>query len=248
MPLQVSQIFLSDAGDQLPPLLQQRADAVRLLHADQEYRIYGVASLRQFIADNFDPEVLRAYDKLKPYAYKADLGRYCLLYRLGGWYFDISLQVVLKVSLPPEIACLAYRDIQSNSRTSWACNNAIIYSRQGNEVFRLAIDQIIQNCRNEYYGITALCPTGPTVLGRAFALYGARREFVFGDLMALTPNRDHHNFAYVLPNGLLHAFRKKSGGGDLALLGAQGTNNYNQLYDARNVYDRLSSPTPSDRS
>jgi mannosyltransferase OCH1-like enzyme len=237
MPMQVSQIFLSDAGDELPPLLKQRADTVRLLHADMDYRLYGLASLRQFIADHFDREVLRAYDKLKPYSYKADLGRYCLLYRLGGWYFDISLQVLLKVAFPPEIACLAYRDIQFNSRTSWACNGAIIFSRPGNEVFKLAIDHVIQNCRNEYYGITALCPTGPTVLGRAFAVYGARREFVFGDLTALTPNRDDHNFAYVLPNGLLHAFRKKSGGAGLALLGAQGTDNYNQLYDARNVYD-----------
>jgi hypothetical protein len=243
--LHVSQIYLSDAGDQLPAPLQKCVDRVRRHHPEAEHRLYGLRTLREFIANNFEDEVIKAYDKLKPYAYKADLGRYCLLYRLGGWYFDIAVKLMTAVHLPPEVEALAYRDIQKNSGTCWACSNTILYSKQGNEVFRIAIEQVVQNCRDEYYGITALCPTGPTLLGRAFALHGARKDFVFGDLKRLTRlqrltrlscGRKH---AFFLPNGVLHAFFKRAKGGDLTSLGGKGTNNYSRLYNTRDVYSAI---------
>jgi len=256
--MQISQIYLSDAGDQPPPQLQQCVDQVRRLHPEWEHRLYGLVSLREFIANNFDAEVLKAYDKLKPYAYKADLGRYCLLYRLGGWYFDVSVRLVTAINPALDVEALAYRDIQKNSGTCWACSNAILYSKKGNEVFQIAIEQVVQNCRKEYYGITPLCPTGPTLLGRAFAVHGASRGFVFGDLVRLIPSIAARNvtqaffpfahmslfpwlarreIVFVLPNRLVHAFlRRKGRGGRLSALGAKGTNNYNDLYKAREVY------------
>jgi len=256
--MQISQIYMSDAGDQLPAQLQQCVDQVRRLHPEWEHRLYGLASLREFIANNFDAEVLKAYDKLKPYSYKADLGRYCLLYHVGGWYFDISVRLLTAINLSPDIEALAYRDIQKHSRTCWNCSNTILYSKKGNDVFRLAIEQVVQNCREEYYGITPLCPTGPTLLGRSFAMHGASKGFVFGDLMRLTPRLAARNvtqaffpfapmslfpwlarreLAFVLPNKVVHAFFKRKGRGEgLSAFGAKGTNNYSALYNAREVY------------
>jgi mannosyltransferase OCH1-like enzyme len=37
---------------------------------------------------------LYAFDKLKPGAYKADLWRYCILYKKGGIYLDIKYRCV----------------------------------------------------------------------------------------------------------------------------------------------------------
>ena len=51
---------------------------------------YDDIMCREFIKDNFDKNVLHAYDKLKPTAYKADLFRYCLLFKRGGIWSDLT--------------------------------------------------------------------------------------------------------------------------------------------------------------
>jgi len=236
--MQVSQIFLSDYPSELPPYLNNCVEAVRQFHPEYPYVLYNSQTLRKFIVDNFDAEVVLAYDKLNPYAYKADLGRYCLLYKLGGWYFDISVNLIHKVDVPDEVISISYRDNQIYAGTSWACNNGIIFSRPNNPVFRDAIEIVIENCKNEYYGITPLCPTGPNVLGQAFARQKASPNMIFGDLTMLTPSRQIKNVAYVLPDGLIHGFFKPSDGGNLSALGARGTNNYNEMYASRSVYKR----------
>ena len=47
-----------------------------------------------FIKNNYPVDVLEAFNKLIPGAYKADLWRYCVLYKLGGIYLDIKYSCV----------------------------------------------------------------------------------------------------------------------------------------------------------
>jgi hypothetical protein len=68
---------------------------------------------------------------------------------------------------------LAFRDIQRFSYTSWACATTVLYAKPGNAALRTAIEMIVDNCQGQYYGITPLCPTGPTLLGAALAANGA---------------------------------------------------------------------------
>jgi hypothetical protein len=53
------------------------------------------ADCRNFIAQEYPPDVLMAYDRLIPTAFKADLWRYCVLYKYGGVYLDAKLQGVV---------------------------------------------------------------------------------------------------------------------------------------------------------
>jgi mannosyltransferase OCH1-like enzyme len=234
--MQVSQIFISDSGAGLPPYLSLCVDRVRACYANLPHVLYDDAALREFIRHNFGPEVLLAYEKLNPYSYRSDLARYCLLYELGGWYFDISVMPLMTLNVESDVDTLAFRDIQSNSKTAWSCSGAVVFCRGKHPVFETAINKVVANCRNEYYGLTALCPTGPTVLGQSFAEHGANPRTVFGDLLALTPMHANKNLTFVLPDGTLLALCKPSGGGDLTALGATGTNNYNDFYSARTVY------------
>ena len=55
-----------------------------------EYHLYDDYDCRDFIKKNFDKDVLNAFDTLIPGAYKADLWRYCILYKKGGIYLDIK--------------------------------------------------------------------------------------------------------------------------------------------------------------
>ena len=47
---------------------------------------------RSFIAREYPPDVVMAYDRLIPTAFKADLWRYCVLYKYGGVYLDAKLE------------------------------------------------------------------------------------------------------------------------------------------------------------
>lgn len=234
--MEISQIYLSDESDELSPFLQHATGTVKGAFAGANHTIYTKETLRQFIADNYEEHILWAYDQLRPYSYKADLGRFCLLNKLGGWYMDIAVRVVNPVEVGPRIKMLAFRDIQRFSYTSWACATTILYSRPNNEALQTAIEMITANCVEQYYGITPLCPTGPTLLGKALAANGSQSDFVYGDYLELTPTHEQKNRAFVLPDGTILAWSKPSGGGDLTGVGAKGVNNYNELWANRSVY------------
>ena len=234
--MQISQIFLSDAGTKLSPFLQHATGTVKQAFPEAQHVVYNEESLRSFIEENYGAEVVGAYDRLKPYSYKADLGRFCLLNTFGGWYMDIAVRVVNPVEVGPRIKFLAFRDIQRFSYTSWACATTVLYSQPDNKALQIAIETIVINCKEEYYGITPLCPTGPTLLGRALAAHGGNANFVYGDYLELTPTYEQKNRAFVLPDGSIMAWSKPSGGGDLTGVGAKGVNNYNELWAKREVY------------
>lgn len=236
MRIPFSQIFLSDHDQPLSPPLAQATASVALSFPDAQRTVYDKQSLRQFIVDHFDPEVVRAYDRLRPYAYKADLGRYCLLYEQGGWYSDISVRFLMSVSLGKDVSLLAFRDIQRNSGTTWSCSIAVLFAKPKLACFKTAIEYVLKNCRERYYGLTPLCPTGPTLFGQALAAGRARHDYVFGDSLYLTPDHEVTNRAYVLPNGEILAMAKRAEGGNLKQLGAKGTNNYNDFWRKRDVY------------
>ena len=235
--MQISQIFLSsDPNEKLSPFLEHATGTIDACFPDAEHVIYNNDSLRAFIADNYKEEVLWAYDCLQPFAYKADLGRYCLLNKIGGWYFDVGIRAFNAIELADRIEFLAFRDIQRFSFTSWACSIGILYSRPENEALQFAIDMIVANCTQQYYGITPLCPTGPALLGKALASHGSDVNFVYGDYLELTPTHGQKNRAFVLPDGTIAGWGKPAGGGDLLGLGAKSTNNYNELWQRRRIY------------
>lgn len=235
--MQVSQIFLSTNPDeQLSPFLEYATGTIDAVFPDAKHVIYDNNTLREFIANHYDRDVLWAYDTLVPFSYKADLGRFCILNQIGGWYFDIGVRAVNAVDIGHRIEFLAFRDIQRFSYTSWACATTVLYSKPNNIALQTAIEMIVDNCREKYYGITPLCPTGPTLLGAALAANGGNANQVFGDYLELTPTYEQKNRAFVLPDGTIMAWSKPAQGGDLTGLGAKGVNNYNELWRTRKVY------------
>jgi mannosyltransferase OCH1-like enzyme len=234
--MEISQIYLSDESNELSHFLQHATGTVRAAFPNASHTIYTKETLRQFIEDNYGEEVLWAYDQLRPYSYKADLGRFCLLNKLGGWYFDIAARCINPVEVGPRIKFLAFREIQRYCFTSWGCATTVLYSQPENKALQIAIEMIVANCVQQYYGITPLCPTGPTLLGKALASHGSDADFVYGDCLELTPSHQQKNKAFVLPDGTIMAWSKPANGGDLISLGAKGVNNYNELWTARQVY------------
>jgi len=76
----------------LPPKMSECVKRLQEDNPEFEHHLYDDTNCRQFIADNFEADVLEAYDTLVPGAYKSDLWRYCILYKKGGIYLDIKFQ------------------------------------------------------------------------------------------------------------------------------------------------------------
>jgi len=82
---------LKNAG--LPPKMYECvSNNLRLnrVGVDCIHYLFNDADCRAFIAQEFPDDVLYAYDRLIPTAFKADLWRYCVLYKYGGVYLDIK--------------------------------------------------------------------------------------------------------------------------------------------------------------
>ena len=194
--------------------------------------------IEDFLRNNYETIVLSTYKKLNPFSYKSDFARYCILNKIGGWYFDIGLKCASNFSIPKNIQLLIFRDINLYTKTSWACAPGIIYAEKGHPTLQRAIDLIIDNCKNQYYGLTPLCPTGPSLWGKAVAEIGIDSTTIVGDFIELTPFHSNKNKAMVLPDGKIFAYNKPAQGGDLTVFGCKGTNNYNDFWNEKKVYNQ----------
>lgn len=191
--------------------------------------IWDDKMIKSFLKECFSSEVLDAYNSLQPYAYKADFASYCILFEVGGLYSAITNELV---STPPvylDKDLLIFKDV--HSETSWAVACQLIQAKPKNPVFAFAINTILNNVKNKYYGHNPLCVTGPIVLGQAVASVGNFPSYTIGSFDG-KPDR-----AFMLEDKTIIAKYKKLDGG---VVGIAGTNNYNDFWNNKNVYGEVS--------
>jgi hypothetical protein len=234
--MQITQIFLADPQAEPGSYLTACVESVRREFAGIPHVLYDQSMVEAFLTDHYPPQVLEAYRRLIPYAYRADLARYCIVNKVGGWYFDAGMRCATGIDLPASIDLFAFRDINRYTATAWACDNGAFFAKAGHPVLQRAIDQVVEHCRSNYYGVSPLCPTGPNLWGRVIAIEGASSTLAFGDSVELTATYPQANKALVMPDGRILAYKKPSAPGDLESLGARGTNNYLTLWQERRVY------------
>ena len=145
----------------VPPKMNQCIKKLQTDNPEFAYYLYDDSMCADFIKDNFDDSVICAYNKLIPTAYKADLFRYCILYKMGGIYLDIKYECANNFKLT-ELTNAEYfvRDIE----TSGGC-------KPKNNTLYKAIYKIVENVNSEYYGLNSLSPTGPLLLKTYFSQY-----------------------------------------------------------------------------
>ena len=78
----------------LPPRMRGCVDRLRQQHTGWEFTLYDDQECRDFLVAHFEPDVVAAYDRLIPGAFRADLWRYCVLWVYGGVYLDIKYECV----------------------------------------------------------------------------------------------------------------------------------------------------------
>ena len=90
IPQKIHQVFFSDRA--LPSDIANNIHQLRQQNPEWDYNFYNDEDMHQFVINNFNSEIVAAYEKLeKSYgAARVDLFRYLLLYRVGGIYLDIK--------------------------------------------------------------------------------------------------------------------------------------------------------------
>ncbi|MXV43511.1 hypothetical protein GS501_00245 [Saccharibacter sp. 17.LH.SD] len=236
--------MIVDGGElpeKIPEAFELNLLEIKKLHPNIPYKMWSGRDVRELIKNDFDQSVLDSYDTLTPYAYKCDLARLCILYVEGGLYIDLGVRLFREFKVPSKIEFCAFRDLYQETG-SFMIQNGLVYAQKGRPELLNAINWIVQNCRDHYYGLNSLYPTGPVQLGRSVALVaaslgseGAGAQWI-GDCRSVTPSQDNKNMIYVDPFGNLVALRAKVRAGELSHMGLMGGNNYNESWQRRQAY------------
>jgi mannosyltransferase OCH1-like enzyme len=144
----------------LPPMMKQTTEYIKKSNPKFNYYLYDDEDCYNFIKNNFDKNVLNAYNSLIPGAYKADLWRYCVLYINGGIYLDIKYKPLNNF----KFINLTESEHFVLDHDNEGIYNALLVCLPRNNLLLKAINQIVINVKNKYYGNSPLKPTGPLLL------------------------------------------------------------------------------------
>jgi mannosyltransferase OCH1-like enzyme len=193
-----------------------------------DYYLYSDADSRAFIKENYDDTVVKAFDSLRPGAYKSDLWRYCILYKQGGVYFDIKMVPLIKIKQIIENNNIVFvKDIGNSQKINDCVWNGLMISPPGNKVFKHCIDEIVDNCELKLYKRNNLDITGPCLLGRMIKKH-TPTDYFNNNILTLTGTYiEYHNIPYFIRE--YPGYRREQG-----LF--QKNQHYTTLYDKKQVY------------
>lgn len=130
---------------------------------------------RVFLCEHYPEDVVNAYDLLNSGAFKADLWRYCVLYKTGGVYADVDSVCLAPLDsfLRPNDRFVATRGTaRADGRLGWVISNAFLAAEPGHPFLKEVIKRgVCEILAGEVDGFAAIGPSGlgmamNTVLGR----------------------------------------------------------------------------------
>lgn len=121
-------------------------DNIRKYASDYEHVIFDDAECIKFLKENYDQKIVDTFINLKNGAHKADLFRYCILYKRGGVYLDIKTELIMPLS---DIftqnyfyTCLTYWPEKNKYENIY---QGIIATPPNHPIFPKLISHIVQN-------------------------------------------------------------------------------------------------------
>ena len=214
-------------------------------HPDLTHKLFGEDDLIAFLEQHFPSEVLAAYSAFQPYAYRADLARYCILYEYGGLYADLSYFFVRPMPMSADKPVVFRGNLVAST---WDASNGLIYAPPKHKALERAIELVCANVKKNYYGKNGfarpdrLCserrwpkPAKPTSSDTGFAKMLSRRL-----VRKLAPNVDLPESALIhcqfADRQLVAIKRKSPTSPGLIEMGITSGNLYRSLWEEGKVY------------
>jgi mannosyltransferase OCH1-like enzyme len=210
---------------ELPPLMKKSYDLLMEENVELKFHLYDEEDCREFIKNNFDEDVLDAYNSLIPCSYKSDLWRFCVLYINGGIYVDIKYRCVNGF----KFISLTEKEHFVRDRPDNCIYTALIATLPKNEIMKKCIYQIVENVKKKYYGNNALDPTGPGLLGSYFSSEERNNCQSYFNIYNLKINRECIIFkdTIILENYSEYRDEQKK---------FQKVKHYHDLWSEKNIY------------
>ena len=170
IPRKIWKIIITKNND-LPEVDKYTRDSIRSwpdLNPGYEFNILTDQDCQDILRTYFESRVLKAYLKLKPFAYKCDLARLCVLYVFGGVYTDFRLRLLVPLDeiIKPDITFMASDDLIGTKGTT-PLLNGFIASIPEHPFLSRTILNIVDNVERNWYGDSFLHTTGPVELGKS---------------------------------------------------------------------------------
>jgi hypothetical protein len=177
VPLAIYQSWLTNT---MPLKMYENMKGLLEANPEFDHYLYSHERCLQFIKDNYPQKVVDAYKSLKPGAYKSDLWRYCILYKLGGVYMDVKFYTTVPIVklLEKSAEIFAIDTIAENTddkilrcKKKPAIYNGFLVTPPNNKIFKDCIYEVVKNCEKREYTNSSLTITGPCLLGRFVKKY-----------------------------------------------------------------------------
>lgn len=181
-------------SNQLPQRMYDNIKSFLKTNPEFDYHFYTDDDCLQFIKDNFEQDVADAFEMLIPGAFKADLWRYCVLYKKGGLYLDIKyystepLYPILDETGP--IFVLDSREAECVD-TKYGIYNGFMAVPPHSMILKACIDDIVQSSKVKLLRKNSLDVTGPCLLARK--LYSLNPDY--------TSQYQYENYTETNANG-----------------------------------------------
>lgn len=192
----------------LPPMMELTVQNLKTQNPEFEHYLFDDSDCENYIFNNFDIEVYNTYKYLIPGAFKADLWRYCILYKEGGIYLDIKFKSVGKFKLI-NLLNDEHFVLDRSSERLWLPDNPGIYNallvcRPENRLMLNCIKHIVYQTKNNFYSYNTLYISGPGLIGFLFStcytrecrkkidLINVDSKFIFYKNMAILKHYDEY--------------------------------------------------------
>lgn len=233
IPKKIHRIIIVD-GDEIPTLPKEMEDAMKtFLDCNPGYtqQVYSGKDCVEYIKQFYDQETLDCYLALKPYAFRADLMRYLILYNEGGWYADskmICYQPFESLQQKEIYLCI---DASINPN---CMANGFMGSEPKHPILKKCIDMVKFNISQEHYGLDCLHVTGPGVL------FSAAIDYVRKNMEKVSLGRhiisNNNRCVMVFDKTVLLQVKYNSPPQGGIYSDIKGGNNYGEMWRNWNVY------------
>tara|TARA_R110000851_G_scaffold76989_1_gene169409 strand:+ start:167 stop:907 length:741 start_codon:yes stop_codon:yes gene_type:complete len=131
---------------------QKVYDGIKKHCPDYEHIVYDDNECINFLKQNYSKEIVDKFKSIKKGAHKADLFRYCWLYKMGGVYLDIKIVLIKNIDkifkdrsklYTVLSAVTSENEFLSNLTNVGSVFQGIISTPPNNQIFKSLIDKIM---------------------------------------------------------------------------------------------------------